>query len=61
MLHDFGMGQHCAYWLDAAVFLSHPKLNTYSCPSPSNTFSPARIGTVSRFSLGGTGQLQFGL
>ena len=61
MLHDCGMRQHYAYWLDAAALLSHPKRNTYSCPSPSNTFSPARIATFSRFSFGGMGQLQRGL
>jgi len=58
---NIGMGQHFPYWPIVLTVLPNTNRGGYSWLAPSNTFSPARIATVSRFSFGGIGQLQLAL
>ncbi len=61
-LPDFScIGQHCACWSFATTGLSPGNLAFYPWIAPGKSFSPARIGTLMRFSNGVRGQLQFGL
>jgi hypothetical protein len=57
----FDTGQHLAYWLSFITLSSHPEIGHYPWTASGKTFSPARIGTFSRFSRGGIGHEKFSL